>query len=134
MEHAISDEVGNAICRLLGAPDRCPGGRPIYPCNKAVETCSQCGVTENEHPVLRKETIIPLTELRPSQKGIIAFIRGGRNVVQRLCDLGLTPQTEVVLVRKTPMGGPVELLVRRTTLAIGKGIAEKIFVEPVAEQ
>jgi DtxR family Mn-dependent transcriptional regulator len=129
MEHSVSDEVGNAICRLLGAPCRCPGGQMIYPCNQAVETCNECEVIRGEHPVLRKENVVPLTELKPSQKGIISFIRGRRKVIQRLCDLGLTPRTEVVLIRKAPRGGPIELLVRRTNLAIGVEIADTIFVE-----
>ena len=37
MEHAISDEIGNAICRRLQAPARCPGGKLIYPCEKSIE-------------------------------------------------------------------------------------------------
>jgi DtxR family Mn-dependent transcriptional regulator len=50
-------------------------------------------------------------------------------VVQRLSDLGLTLGTTVSLLKKTPMGGPVEILVRRTKLAIDHAIAENIFIE-----
>lgn len=130
MEHAISDEIGNAICRRLQAPARCPGGKLIYPCEKSIETCNECEIAADEgRPIHRN--IKPITDLKPSQKGIIAFLRGGQKVIQRLSDLGLTPHTEVTLVRKTPMGGPIEIMARRTTLAVGRDIADNIFVEAI---
>jgi DtxR family Mn-dependent transcriptional regulator len=130
MEHAISDEIGNAICRRLHAPARCPGGKLIYPCEKSIETCNECETGADEGKPTHRD-IKPITDLKPSQKGIIAFLRGGQKVIQRLSDLGLTPHTEVTLVRKTPMGGPIEVLARRTTLAVGRDIADNIFVEAV---
>jgi DtxR family Mn-dependent transcriptional regulator len=78
---------------------------------------------------IRNKKIIPITDLNPEQKGQIAFIRGDCKVVQRLSDLGLTLGTNVSLLRKTPMEGPVEILVRRTKLAIDHAIAENIFIE-----
>ena len=79
---------------------------------------------------LRNKKVIPVTELSPDQNGKISFIRGDRKIVQRLSDLGLTLGTVVSLLRKTPMGGPVEIAVRRTKLALDHAIAENIFVEP----
>ena len=73
--------------------------------------------------------IIPITALGPADKGRIAFIRGDCKIVQRLSDLGLTLGTTVSVTRKAPMGGPVEVFVRRTKLAIDYAIAENIFVE-----
>ena len=67
--------------------------------------------SEEDKPLHGQRNIKPITDLKPSQKGIIAFLRGGRKVIQRLSDLGLTPRdTEVTLIRKTPMGGPIEIL------------------------
>jgi Fe2+ transport system protein FeoA len=34
-----------------------------------------------------------------------------------------------MLMRKTPLFGPIELSVRRTSLAVGHDIADNIFVE-----
>ena len=42
MEHSVSDEVGDAMCRMLNAPARCPGGKLIYPCEKEIATCNEC--------------------------------------------------------------------------------------------
>ena len=128
MEHSISDEVGDAICRQLNAPARCPSGKLIYPCEKGVKTCNQCKEAEKDVSVGQRK-ILPVTDLKRCQKGTIAFLRGSSKVIQRLTDLGLTPGTEVTLMRKTPMGGPIELSVRRTALAVGHDIADNIFVE-----
>jgi DtxR family Mn-dependent transcriptional regulator len=135
MEHTISAETEDALCRMLDAPAHCPHGSPISPCNKGVGSCAECdGAGISDTPVaIRDKKIIPITDLPPEQKGRIAFIRGDCKVVQRLSDLGLTLGTKVSLLKKTPMDGPVEISVRRTRLAIDHAIAENIFIEsPVA--
>ena len=132
MEHTISGETEDALCRMLDAPAQCPHGSPIGPCAKAVGSCCECDAAgKTDAPVaIRDKKIIPITDLRPDQNGRIAFIRGDCRVVQRLSDLGLTLGTNVSILRKTPMDGPVEISVRRTTLAIDHAIAENIFIEP----
>ena len=136
MEHSISDEVGDAMCRMLNAPARCPGGKLIYPCEKEIGTCNECRTAaESKDPdkFAAPRKVVALTDLRPCQKGTIALLRGDKKVIQRLSDLGLTPGTEIVLMRKTPMGGPIELCVRRTNLAVGHEIADNIFVKAALE-
>ena len=44
MEHDISDETGDALCKMLNAPARCPHGSPISPCATAKGTCDECEV------------------------------------------------------------------------------------------
>jgi DtxR family Mn-dependent transcriptional regulator len=135
MEHTISEDTENALCRMLNAPSRCPHGSPISPCTKGVGSCSECdGVTGSAVPFLsdlRTSAIIPITDLGAQEKGTIAFIRGDCKVVQRLSDLGLTLGTTVSVTRKAPMNGPVEVFVRRTKLAIDHKIAENIFVNAI---
>ncbi len=135
MEHTISEDTENALCRMLNAPARCPHGSPIAPCAKGIGSCSECDtVTGSAIPVpgdLRNAEIIPITDLGPQEKGTIAFIRGDCKVVQRLSDLGLTLGTTVSVTRKAPMNGPVEVFVRRTKLAIDHAIAENIFVNAI---
>ena len=137
MEHTISDETENALCKVLSAPTHCPHGSPISPCNKNIGSCDECdGAGSSDTPVhIRKKNIISITDLLPEQKGKIAFIRGDCKVVQRLSDLGLTLGTTVSVMRKAPAGGPVEISVRRTKLAVDHTIAENIFIEsPVGSE
>ena len=84
-----------------------------------------------------------LTDLRDGESGIITSIkigqrrgrrerrRAGRGwgFRKRLEDMGLTPGTRVTVVKSAPFRGPLEVYVRGSRLAIGKGMAERIFVE-----
>ena len=49
--------------------------------------------------------------------------------VKRLTDLGLTPGTKVTVVKSAPFNGPVEVCVRGSRLAIGRGMASRILVD-----
>jgi DtxR family Mn-dependent transcriptional regulator len=128
MEHTLTEETETALCKTLGGPTECPHGAPIPPCNLDVKSCQECLAQQTIDHEKRSGEIINITQLRPGQKATISFIRGGRGVVQRLCDLGLTNGTTVSLLRSAPLNGPVELCVRGCKLVIGKGIAKKIFV------
>ena len=121
MEHAISDETEEAICRLLGGPKECPHGSPIPECASRSEDCDAC---------IAEGGAVPLTSLGPGKKAIVATIKGGKAAVDRLSDLGLTPGTLVTLVRAAPLKGPIEVCARCCNLVIGRGIAEKILVFP----
>jgi len=78
-----------------------------------------------------------LTAMGDGQSGIVASIgqgegRGGgrcRGFEKRLMDMGLTSGTKVTVVKSAPFHGPVEIIVRGSRLALGRGIAERIFVE-----
>jgi DtxR family transcriptional regulator, Mn-dependent transcriptional regulator len=135
MEHTLSDETECALCKMLNAPARCPHGSLIEACDRDVESCSDC-LQEATPPAActRDEPLIPVTSLQPGQKATIAFIRGDPGIVQRLSDLGLTLKTDIRLVRKVPLSGPVEIGVRRTRLAIDHAIADHIFVTACGEK
>lgn len=133
MEHTLSDEAEEAMCKKLKGADTCPHGRKIPPCDLDFDTCEECfaekSLRASDPEATRSRNIIPITELKPLQKAKISFIRGGRKVIQRLADLGLTPGTSVSVQRAAPFKGPVEIIVRGSSLAVGRGIAEKIFIE-----
>jgi Fe2+ transport system protein FeoA len=93
---------------------------------------------------------LPLTELRNGETGVITStdcssesqqMRRHRarkgwgkhfmtaRCVKRLADLGLTPGTNVTVVKSAPFNGPVEVRVRGSRLAIGRGMASRILVD-----
>jgi len=76
----------------------------------------------------RYGNLIPITNLRPGDKGIIAFVQGNRKITQRLADLGLTPETSIFILKAAPFNGPIEVAVRGSRLAIGREIAQNILV------
>ena len=52
---------------------------------------------------------------------------------KHILDMGLTPGTEVTLVKVAPMGDPMELLLRGYSLTLRKEDARSISVEEVPE-
>jgi len=48
---------------------------------------------------------------------------------KRLSDMGLTPGTKVTVVKSAPFNGPLEVSVRGSRLAIGRGMASRILVD-----
>jgi len=81
--------------------------------------------------------IIPLTSLKEGESGIITSIkinprrrkRVGWGFQKRLMDMGLTPGTKITVVKSAPFRGPIEIYVRGSRLALGRGMAARIFVE-----
>jgi len=127
LEHGLSDDAENALCRFLEHPGQCPDdNRPIPVCNLAVDCCEECDASREERNGTK---LIPLTLLENGKKARVRFIRGGRNAVRRLRDMGLVPDMVIRVLRQSPFGGPVELEVCMTKLAIGRRIAMKVYVE-----
>jgi DtxR family Mn-dependent transcriptional regulator len=134
MEHTLSDEAEESLCRFLKHPDTCSDdGETIPACNLPFSNCEECIQLHSqglEEVGKRRENLIALSELKEGQTGRISFIRGGHNVLQRLLDMGLTPSTKITLIKAAPFEGPIQVLVRGSKLAIGRGIASKVFIDP----
>ncbi|MCS7125582.1 MAG: metal-dependent transcriptional regulator [Aigarchaeota archaeon] len=141
MEHTLSDEVETALCRFLNHPDKCPDDyKLIPPCDLKVSNCEECverswrryrGVEEVGK---RKESIVSVSELKEGDLGKISFIRGDRNVLRRLLDMGLTPGATLKVVRIAPFNGPVEVEIRGSRLALGEDITSNVFVEVIKNE
>lgn len=67
-----------------------------------------------------------ITDIKAGGGGTIVSILGGRRAVKRLADLGLTPGTEFMVIRKIHPSGPIEIEVRGSRIVLGRGIALKI--------
>ena len=133
MEHSLSDEAEESLCRFLKHPDRCPdNGKIIPPCDLQIGSCVECVELHNkglEELGKNNQNRVPIGNLKQGQCGKISLIRGGYNALQRLSDMGLKPGTKICAVRVAPSNGPVEVSVGNSKLIIGKGIASKIFVD-----
>ncbi|MEM3012121.1 MAG: FeoA domain-containing protein, partial [Candidatus Hadarchaeales archaeon] len=104
LEHHIPEEVEAAIHRRMEA-QRLPRGVPTGS--------------------------LPLTGLLEGQRGVVSFLSGGTSACRRLADMGLTPGTEVEVLKSALFRGPLMVRVRDTTLAVGRGLASRIFVKPL---
>lgn len=61
----------------------------------------------------------------------VVKLAGGRGLVTRLAEMGITPGTRVKIIRRIGSKGPVEIYVRGSTLALGWGVARRIMVKRV---
>ncbi|MBQ9274655.1 MAG: ferrous iron transport protein A [Succinivibrio sp.] len=71
-----------------------------------------------------------LNELKPGQSAVVKHVFGeGTALRRRLLDMGITPKTEVKLVRQAPLGDPLQLEVRGYELAMRSSDANLVEVE-----
>lgn len=69
-----------------------------------------------------------LDRLAPGERGVIARLDGEPAVRRRLMELGLVPGTTIELVRRAPMGDPIEFTARGVHLSLRRSEAGLIHV------
>jgi ferrous iron transport protein A len=72
---------------------------------------------------------ISLAELADGQTAVIVNVLGGKNLIKRLADLGMSSGTRITVLRKSLFSGPVQVEVSGSRLVLGGGMASKIYVE-----
>lgn len=70
-----------------------------------------------------------LSQFKIGEKGVIAYVYGEGKVRRRLFDMGVTPSAEVTLVKKAPLGDPIEITIRDYELTLRKDEADLIEIE-----
>jgi Fe2+ transport system protein FeoA len=70
-----------------------------------------------------------LAALQPGENGRVTGIGGDGDTVRRLMDLGLIRGTTVQMIRRAPMGDPLEVRLRGFMLTLRRAEAEHITVE-----
>lgn len=117
MEHAISPEVEEAICTLLGHPPRCPHGKEI-PRGRC------CALyTQKVKPLVRS-----LRDAEVGKTAKVLFISAAG--MDRLASIGLVAGAVVRLQQKRPS---YVVDIDETTIAIDEDIARGIFVKQIQE-
>jgi DtxR family Mn-dependent transcriptional regulator len=138
MEHALSDDAEESLCRFLNHPDKCPDDEKIIPaCTLPFSSCEECVSVHMkglEEVGRRNRNLVSICALKEGDQGKVSFIRGEHKVLQRLLDMGLTPGTRLSIVRVAPLGGPIEVGVRGSKVALGQDIATNVFVDSLQKQ
>jgi len=118
LEHVISEEFEDRIDQILGHPTHDPHGDPIPTKDGQVDGTRHA----------------TLAELEPGQEGVIRRVTDGDPAMLRyLGDLGLYPETQVEMLSKAPYGGPLQVRVGEDVRAIGRELADNVFVSPRKE-
>jgi ferrous iron transport protein A len=70
-----------------------------------------------------------LSALEPGERGRVVQVGGDADAVRRLMDLGLIRGTTVEVMRRAPLGDPMEVRLRGFMLTLRRSEAEHITVE-----
>jgi ferrous iron transport protein A len=70
-----------------------------------------------------------LAELAPGERGRVVSVAGDADAARRLMDLGLIRGTTVEVIRRAPLGDPMEVKLRGFMLTLRRAEAEHITVE-----
>lgn len=71
-----------------------------------------------------------LDRLVAGERGFIVSIDCPPPITRRLMELGLIPGTEVEMIRRAPLGDPMEIAVRGVRLSLRRSEARRIDVSP----
>lgn len=85
----------------------------------------------NISSVMDPSTILNLAGLAIGATGRVVALPKGIPAMTRLRELGLLPGTKIQLIRKAPLGDPLEISIRGSLLSLRKSEAEQIEIESV---
>ena len=70
-----------------------------------------------------------LNEFNLNEKGKVKKIEAEGKIKRRLFDMGVTPNTEIILRKYAQLGDPIEVTIRGYELTLRKDEANKILME-----
>lgn len=79
---------------------------------------------------LERAALRTLDSLEPGESATIAHLEGDPVSMRRIMELGLVPGTLIRLVRRAPLGDPIEFSVREVRLSLRRTEAAGIRVVP----
>jgi DtxR family transcriptional regulator, Mn-dependent transcriptional regulator len=116
MEHGISKIVENKMYKMLGKPKTCPHGNPVPDMDGKI----------------REERSIPLSKMEKNDSvRIIKITNEEPKFLCYLATLGLMPRVSMKIEEKAPFSGPIMVKVGRTSYALGRDVAESIWVKKI---
>ena len=77
------------------------------------------------------ESLVSLQSLRDGQSGVVDRIQLAGATKRRLIEMGITPGTRVGVLKRAPLGDPIEILLRGFSLTLRGTDAKKILVSEV---
>lgn len=78
------------------------------------------------------QAIIPLTSIATGQRVQVTSVSAGRRAKHRLASFGLIPGTQLEIIQS--QCGPMLIAIGDTRIAVERGIAHKVLVQPLVPQ
>lgn len=70
-----------------------------------------------------------LDKFKDGQSGKVVKIEGDGKIRRRLFDMGITPEAQITLRKKAPLGDPLEVTLRNYELSLRKSEAAYVLME-----
>jgi DtxR family Mn-dependent transcriptional regulator len=132
MEHHLSpDTISHLVAFSQFAETRTGGGTGL------LEEFRRCELDGSPHRGRGagwgrgREAMHTLADMPEGGRARVVHLHAACPVRRRLAELGILPGVELELVRKAPMGGPVELAMDGFSLSLRRGEASRVEVEPL---
>ena len=77
---------------------------------------------------------VPLGELPVGDRARVVEIGGVGKHQRRMLDMGFVPGAEVDVIRKAPLGDPIEYLIKGTAVALRRKDADTVLVEELRDE
>ena len=117
IEHVMSEEVEDNICRILGNPENCPHNKPIPKGNSS----------DGTNDGLNNEYSVPLASCHSGESGEVSYIKTeDTRKLRKIMNLGLIPGSKICLIQKFPN---YVFQLGNTQLAVDKELANEIFIK-----
>ncbi|HUW88882.1 MAG TPA: FeoA family protein [Candidatus Nanopelagicaceae bacterium] len=86
-------------------------------------------INNKEKRIIGTSLIKCLTECEKGEEVVVLRVNAGQNAKTRLANLGVVPGVKITKTKNAPFKGPLEIIVKGSSLVIGRGLASKIIVE-----
>lgn len=69
-----------------------------------------------------------LDKLQPGNKGKIERVLGNESIKRRLLEMGLLPGAQIEVIKRAPLGDPIEVKIKGYNLSLRGSEASNIYV------
>ena len=73
---------------------------------------------------------ITLDKMEPESRGKVVRVAGAGRARRRILDMGIVPSAEIEVIRRAPLGDPIEFRVKGYNLSLRKAEAKLVSVKP----
>jgi DtxR family transcriptional regulator, Mn-dependent transcriptional regulator len=113
MEHALSAEAEEALCKMMNHPSTCPHGKRIPKCERAM-TCEECS-----------SEALKLSDIKEGRTATVShLVSKNKEELCRILAMGFVPGARVTIEKRLPMGGPIIVNIKDTRIAIARTIGD----------
>ena len=85
--------------------------------------------TKEENQIMGTSLPKCLNECEKGEEVVVLRVNAGHKAKTRLANLGVVPGVKITKTKNAPFKGPLEIIVKGSSLVIGRGLASKIIVE-----